>query len=540
MKISCPNCGQHLEGDESLVGQTIECPACGTSFIFQEQSNEPAKQDQSAQESVPTCSSQNNNAESVAKLIKISCPNCGQHLEGDESLVGLTVECPACGNPLVVQEQTDGIKQPNPPNEEPQSTIDIKVVKRGRKNFGAKIWIAVAAVVACIVTVGIFLYSAENEANAVKNNTSTYTQEEKQGMGKIMMVLAQFDSGMKNMTAQLTAESDGRTAEILVAVSRLRMMDELENQDGWNACPQEFRAIMKDSYTANVKRGISDVIEQYGRYSVLNLFDRFNLPAKYRRFCEEIADAGSVSIELEQIRAINASQAFMSKYGLTDKDLMRFATEEFERTSDSRGDDGKETQASSGTEKTSIENFAETKEERLFFKTLDALYDFKNDDYLIGNPGQAYEQFERLAKSGFAYAEVAMAHILWMHEDVRRSKFGDDKAWIERLKHAANELKSPLAEFEYGFFLAREGDDRSSDYIDGMRLIEVSAIDGSQPAKDFMRQVEKLRNSRFNLSPSLLISNDEATELFKQQCCLELKAEYLKMQRERLAKELEH
>lgn len=30
LKFSCPKCGQHLEGDESFCGQTIECPACQT------------------------------------------------------------------------------------------------------------------------------------------------------------------------------------------------------------------------------------------------------------------------------------------------------------------------------------------------------------------------------------------------------------------------------------------------------------------------------------------------------------------------------
>lgn len=30
--ISCPHCGQSLEADDSLVGQTAECPACGKPF----------------------------------------------------------------------------------------------------------------------------------------------------------------------------------------------------------------------------------------------------------------------------------------------------------------------------------------------------------------------------------------------------------------------------------------------------------------------------------------------------------------------------
>lgn len=33
MKFSCPNCGQHLDGDSSYVGRTISCPSCNQTFI---------------------------------------------------------------------------------------------------------------------------------------------------------------------------------------------------------------------------------------------------------------------------------------------------------------------------------------------------------------------------------------------------------------------------------------------------------------------------------------------------------------------------
>ncbi len=32
MKTSCPHCGQHLEGDDSLAGTSVECPGCGKTF----------------------------------------------------------------------------------------------------------------------------------------------------------------------------------------------------------------------------------------------------------------------------------------------------------------------------------------------------------------------------------------------------------------------------------------------------------------------------------------------------------------------------
>ena len=38
IKLDCPHCGQHLEGDEELCGQKINCPSCNGEIII------PAKQ----------------------------------------------------------------------------------------------------------------------------------------------------------------------------------------------------------------------------------------------------------------------------------------------------------------------------------------------------------------------------------------------------------------------------------------------------------------------------------------------------------------
>ncbi|NLW82435.1 MAG: PH domain-containing protein [Desulfovibrionales bacterium] len=34
IKLDCPHCGQHLEGDEELCGQTIKCPSCNGEIII--------------------------------------------------------------------------------------------------------------------------------------------------------------------------------------------------------------------------------------------------------------------------------------------------------------------------------------------------------------------------------------------------------------------------------------------------------------------------------------------------------------------------
>jgi len=40
MKISCPHCGQHFEGDEFLANPMVECPGCGTTFAVSKSSTE--------------------------------------------------------------------------------------------------------------------------------------------------------------------------------------------------------------------------------------------------------------------------------------------------------------------------------------------------------------------------------------------------------------------------------------------------------------------------------------------------------------------
>ena len=54
--------------------------------------------------------------------MKTTCPHCGQHLEGDESLAGSSVECPGCGRSFTVAEETDAMP---PLPEEIQETNDL-------------------------------------------------------------------------------------------------------------------------------------------------------------------------------------------------------------------------------------------------------------------------------------------------------------------------------------------------------------------------------------------------------------------------------
>ena len=79
--VLCPHCGQHyLSTDASLIGQDVDCPACGKRFCARA---EPALQ--------PPPSSKNEES------IIISCPHCERQLSVQTSDLGKCFDCPSCG-----------------------------------------------------------------------------------------------------------------------------------------------------------------------------------------------------------------------------------------------------------------------------------------------------------------------------------------------------------------------------------------------------------------------------------------------------------
>ena len=59
---------------------------------------------------------------------KFSCPNCGQHIQGDELWSGRQINCPACQQPLVVPS----LGPPAPPAAELMPTTPVTAVAAPR------------------------------------------------------------------------------------------------------------------------------------------------------------------------------------------------------------------------------------------------------------------------------------------------------------------------------------------------------------------------------------------------------------------------
>jgi hypothetical protein len=110
MKINCsnPECRQRVEVDDTLAGQSVPCPACGTVL------------------EIPK-----------SKDIKFSCanPSCSQHIVVDVSEAGRFMKCPTCGKVQRVPGNppkalgTSPIHRPEPETSKPA----IKSKSRARK-----------------------------------------------------------------------------------------------------------------------------------------------------------------------------------------------------------------------------------------------------------------------------------------------------------------------------------------------------------------------------------------------------------------------
>jgi DNA-directed RNA polymerase subunit RPC12/RpoP len=73
VKFVCPKCNQSLEGDESVRGQTVECPSCHTQIVVpsgqKEQNINQGKDGSNMNSAFPTISIQGNKVDATRHVI---------------------------------------------------------------------------------------------------------------------------------------------------------------------------------------------------------------------------------------------------------------------------------------------------------------------------------------------------------------------------------------------------------------------------------------------------------------------------------------
>jgi len=91
-KFQCLDCGQSLEASEEKLGQTIDCPACGSKIALPEPDfNDPVSSSDGTTRACPFCGEQ-------IRKVAVKCKHCGEFLDGSRSRQKTdTPICQYCG-----------------------------------------------------------------------------------------------------------------------------------------------------------------------------------------------------------------------------------------------------------------------------------------------------------------------------------------------------------------------------------------------------------------------------------------------------------
>ena len=288
---------------------------------------------------------------------KIECPHCGQHLAFDSTMFNQVFQCPACGGE---------VKIPPMPDSEPIPVV-INVVRRGdggekRNRLLRTIGIASAVIVATILTVASAIYflmvliallfgpdqeemsedsqpTTEQTAYSSDDDESVTTQEyapsatltssERAAIGKLFSALAVVQSNRERIAEQISQQYDKMTADVAMGFSVRVFAEMIEKEDGWNDCPREFQTVFKNFCLTLGKADLLAVVEKYGSSNVLKALKQLNVHANFRKFYDDVIEEGAEAIAEEVAQSQAAFRAFMTKYGLSDNDLIVSATNEF-------------------------------------------------------------------------------------------------------------------------------------------------------------------------------------------------------------------
>lgn len=112
--------------------------------------------------------------------LKFSCPRCGQHLEAESDMVGMTIDCPGCGQPLEVpssdnEDQADVVSDAEAAAKPTANDRMPKIAVLKRRESFAERWgkrlksIGIGIALLCLfVGVGIIAQITNDESKAAE------------------------------------------------------------------------------------------------------------------------------------------------------------------------------------------------------------------------------------------------------------------------------------------------------------------------------------------------------------------------------------
>lgn len=97
--------------------------------------------------------------------IKITCPNCGKHLEADKELAGEEMECPECGQHIIVENlEHNSSESINHPSTETAwgQVPDSSTADDNRRKWWLAGWLSLAIITIAVISGGtVFLIKAK-------------------------------------------------------------------------------------------------------------------------------------------------------------------------------------------------------------------------------------------------------------------------------------------------------------------------------------------------------------------------------------------
>ena len=196
------------------------------------------------------------------KSFKFACPHCGQHVEADLDMVGITLDCPSCGKPFNVPEAGD---TPSVEAETARPVLPVITVIRRRERFFDRLkkrWKMVgigAAVLLLFVSIGVVKENSDGAESAATERSEGLDAGKSTAMGK-----SRKQDATENKVKAVIASIDCLLS--YVEMPNNRRLGVLSKS--LEMCPEDFADAVKE-FLVSASRTSDDMISDREREDMI-------------------------------------------------------------------------------------------------------------------------------------------------------------------------------------------------------------------------------------------------------------------------------